>query len=60
MVGNGEEAEIVAILKEEGRSVFVSKFAFICPSLLDVDAERSIFLAVEVVFAISLAAAGKG
>jgi hypothetical protein len=38
----------------------VSKFAFNCPSLLDVDAERSIFAAAEVVFAISLAAAGKG
>jgi len=59
-VGNGADAEIVAMLEEQGRSVLVRKFAFIRPSALDMDPESSILAAEEVVCAIAIAAGGKG
>ena len=59
-VGNGAEAEIVAMLEEQGRSVLVRKFAFINPSLLDIDPDSNILAADEVVCAIAMAAGGKG
>jgi len=48
------------MLEEQGRSVLVSKFAFIRLSALDIDPERSILAAEEVVCAIAIAAGGKG
>lgn len=48
------------MLEEQGRSVLVRKFAFIRPSLLDIDPESSILAAEEVVCAIAIAAGGKG
>lgn len=57
-VGNGAEAEIVAMLLEHGRKVLARKFGFIKPSALDIDPERSIRAADEVVAAIAIAAGG--
>ena len=40
-VGNGAEAEIVAMLDEQGRIALASKLGFIIPSALDIDPESS-------------------
>ena len=59
-VGNGAEAEIVAILDEQGRIALASKFGFITPSALDIDPESSILAAADVVDAMAIAAGGRG
>lgn len=59
-MGNGAEAEMVAILVEHGRRFRARKLEFINPSVLVVDPERSIRAADEVVDAIAIAAGGKG
>lgn len=51
---------MVAMLEEQGRSVLVRKFAFIKPSVLDIDPESNILAADEVVCAIAIAAGGRG
>ena len=48
------------MLEEHGRSVLARKFAFIRPSVLDIDPESSILAAEDVVCAIAIAAGGKG
>ena len=59
-VGNGAEAEIVAMLEEHGNRVLAKKFGFINPSALDMDPDRSILAADDVVEAIAMAAGGNG
>lgn len=59
-VGNGAEAEIVARLEEHGNSVLAKKFEFIKPSALDMDPDRSILAADDVVTAIFMAVGGNG
>lgn len=59
-MGNGADAEMVAMLEEHGRSVLVRKFEFISPSALDMEPESSIRAADEVVDAIAMAFGGKG
>lgn len=59
-VGNGADAEIVAMLEEQGSIVLARKFAFIRPSALDIDPESNIVAAADVVFDIAIAAGGKG
>ena len=59
-VGNGAEAEIVAMLDEQGRMVLARKLGFISPSALDMEPESSIFAAADVVEAIAMAAGGSG
>lgn len=59
-VGNGAEAEMVAMLEEQGKSVLARKFAFIKLSALDIEPDKSIRAADEVVDAIAMAAGGKG
>lgn len=62
MVGNGAEAEIVAMFEEQGNIVRAKRFGgFIKPSWLDiVEPERSILAAAVVVEAIYIAAGGNG
>ena len=59
-VGNGAEAEIVAMLEEHGRMALARKLGFIRPSADDTEPERSILAAAEVVEAIVTAAGGRG
>lgn len=59
-VGKGAEAEMVAMLEEQGRIVLARKLGFIIPSALDMEPERSMFAAAEVVEAIAMAAGGSG
>lgn len=59
-MGNGAEAEMVAILEEHGSSVLVGIFEFIIPSVLDIDPDSIIRAADEVVDAIAMAFGGKG
>ena len=59
-VGNGAEAEIVAMLLEQGRRVLASTLGFMIPSALGIDPESSIRAADEVVEAIAIAAGGRG
>lgn len=59
-VGNGAEAEIVAMLEEQGRSVLARKLEFIRPSALGIDPESSILAADDVVEAMAIAAGGNG
>lgn len=59
-VGKGAEAEMVAMLEEQGRSVLERKLVFISPSALDIDPDSSIRAADEVVEAIAMAAGGNG
>lgn len=59
MVGNGADAEIVAMLEEEGNTVLVRKFEFISPSGLVIGPDSSILAAADVCFTISIAAGGK-
>lgn len=48
------------LLDDIGRIALASKFGFIIPSALDMEPERSIFAAAEVVDAIAMAAGGSG
>ena len=59
-VGNGAEAEIVAMLEEHGRMALARKLGFIRPSPDDTEPERSMLAAAEVVEAIVTAAGGRG
>ena len=60
-VGNGAEADIVAKFEEHGSIVLASTLElFISPSELDIEPERSIVAAAEVVDAIVMAAGGNG
>lgn len=59
-VGKGADAEIVAMFDEQGRIVRARKFVFIMPSGLDMEPERSIEAAAEVVDAMAMAAGGNG
>lgn len=59
-VGNGADADMVAMLEEQGSIVLARKPEFISPSVLDMDPERSIEAAAEVVDAIAMAAGGSG
>lgn len=62
MVGNGAEAEIVAMLEEHGKIVRAKRFVgFIKPSWFDiVEPERSMLAAAVVVEAMFIAAGGNG
>jgi hypothetical protein len=51
---------MVAMFEEQGRIVRARKFVFIMPSGLDIEPDRSIVAAAEVVEAIAIAAGGKG
>lgn len=59
-VGNGAEAEMVAMLEEHGRRVLAMKLGLMIPSELGMDPESSILAAEEVVEDIAMAAGGKG
>lgn len=59
-VGNGAEAESVAMLVEQGRIALASKFGFIIPSALDIDPESNMLAAAVVVDAMAIAAGGSG
>lgn len=59
-VGNGAEADMVAMLDEQGRMVLARKLELIRPSPLGIDPDRSIDAAAEVVDAIAMAAGGSG
>ena len=59
-VGNGADADIVAMLEEHGSRVLARKFGFISPSALDIEPDSSSLAAEDVVDAIAMAAGGKG
>lgn len=64
-VGNGAEAEMVAMLVEQGRIALASKLGFMMlppplPSALDIAPDSSIVAAAVVVEAIVMAAGGSG
>ena len=59
-MGNGAEADKVAMLEKHGRIVLVRKFEFIIPSALDIEPDSSIRAADDVDDAIAIAAGGKG
>lgn len=60
-VGNGAEAEMVAMLEEQGRIARDSRFGFIvAPSGLNIDPESSMLAAAVVVEAMAMAAGGSG
>lgn len=59
-VGNGADAEMVAMLEEHGRRVLAKKLEFMMPSALGMDPESSIRAADEVVEDIAMAAGGRG
>lgn len=59
-VGNGAEAEMVAMLDEHGRIALASKLGFINPSPLDIEPESNIVAAAVVVDAMAIAAGGSG
>lgn len=59
-VGNGAEAEMVAMLDEQGRIVLARKLGFINPSPLGIDPDKSMLAAADVVDAIAIAAGGSG
>ena len=59
-VGNGAEAESVAMLEEHGRIALASKFGFIIPSALDIEPESNMLAAAAVVDAMATAAGGSG
>lgn len=61
MVGNGAEAEIVAMLEEQGNMARARRFVgFSKLSWLDIEPERSILAAAVVVEAMDIAAGGSG
>ena len=60
-VGNGAEAEMVAIFDEPPGSIaLASKLGFIMPSALDMDPDSNMLAAAAVVEAIAIAAGGRG
>lgn len=59
-VGKGAEAEIVAMLDEQGSIALARKLGFISPSELGIDPESSMLAAAEVVDAMAIAAGGSG
>jgi len=59
-VGNGAEAESVAMLVEQGRIALASKLGFITPSALDIDPDSNMVAAAAVVDAMAIAAGGSG
>lgn len=60
-VGNGAEAEMLAMVDEHGSSVLARKLGFMRPlSALGMDPESNILAADEVVDAIAMAAGGSG
>lgn len=59
-VGNGAEADIVAMLGEHGRIALAIKLGFISPSALVMEPESSMFAAADVVEAIAMAVGGSG
>lgn len=59
-VGNGAEAESVAMLVEQGRIALANKFGVMIPSALDIEPDSNILAAAEVVDAIAIAAGGSG
>lgn len=60
-VGNGAEAESVAMLEEQGRIALASKLGFmIFPSALDTDPDSNMLAAAAVVDAMAIAAGGNG
>lgn len=60
-VGNGAEAEIVAMLDEQGRIALERRLGFIrAPSGLDIEPDDNMLTAADVVEAIAMAAAGNG
>lgn len=60
MVGNGAEAERVAMFCEQGRAALSNMLGLSRPSALGIDPERSIEAAADVVDAIALAVGGSG
>lgn len=60
MVGNGADADIVAILDAFGRIDRANTFWFINPSALDMEPESSMLAAADVVEAMANAAGGRG
>lgn len=60
MVGNGAEAEMVAMLGEHRSKLLAKKFVLIIPSALVIDPDNSIFAAADVVATIAIAAGGNG
>lgn len=60
IVGNGAEAESVAMVDEQGSIALDSKFGFIIPSALDVEPDNNMLAAAVVVEAIAIAAGGSG
>lgn len=60
IVGNGAEAEIVAMLEAQGSIALAKKFEFIMPSELDIEPDNSIRAADDVVEAIAIAGGGNG
>jgi len=60
MVGNGAEAERVAMFWEHGSEALSNMVGLIRPSELGIDPERSIDAAAEVVEAIAWAVGGSG
>lgn len=60
-VGNGADAESVAMLDDEqGKIVLAKKFGLTNPSVLDIDPESSMLAAADVVDAMAIAAGGRG
>ena len=59
-MGNGAEAESVAMVEEHGRIALASKFGFIIPSALDIEPESNMLAAAAVVDAMATAAGGSG
>jgi len=59
-VGNGAEAESVAMLELHGRIALASRFGFIIPSALDIDPDSNMLAAAAVVDAMAIAAGGSG
>ncbi|GER48220.1 T-box transcription factor TBX21 [Striga asiatica] len=57
-VGKGAEAEIEAMVEEQGRRVLARMFEFIRPSALGIEPESSIRAADDVVEAMAMAAGG--
>lgn len=60
MVGNGADAESVAMLVEQGSIALASKFGFISPSPLDIEPDSNMLAAAVVVDAMAIAAGGSG
>lgn len=59
-VGNGADAESVAMLEEQLGRILASKLGFITPSALDIDPDSNTVAAAAVVDAIGIAAGGSG